>query len=300
MKIFLTGASGMLAAEVIPKLRAHGHEVLASDLRPRLASMALLDITNLNQIKKEFSRTQPDYVFHLAAETDVDLCEQRPDHAFRVNTLGTENIALACQQWNIPLLYISTAGVFSGEKKEPYTEFDTPHPANVYGRSKWQGEIIVRDLLSRHYIIRAGWMVGGWEIDKKFVYKIVHQILEGKKELRVVADKFGSPTFTKDFARNLMTVIETNRYGLYHMTNTGTCSRYEVAVKIVELMNLKDDIKVLPISSDEFPLPAPRARSEMMRNYKLELLGLNHMPHWQESLAAYIQAHTQTLRHHSN
>ena len=133
-------------------------------------------------------------------------------------------------------------------------------------------------------------MVGGWDIDKKFVYKIVQQIKEGKQELNVVADKFGSPTFTKDFANNLMNVVNTGRYGLYHMTNKGTCSRFDVAVKIVEFMNCKKTVKVNPINSAQFPLPAPRANSEMMRNYKLDLLGLNHMPHWEESLKQYIQS----------
>ena len=290
MKIFLTGASGMLAAEVIPQLEADGHKVIETDLRPRLDRIIPLDITDLDQVKKEISAVRPDYVFHLAAETNVDLCEQKPDLAFRVNTLGTENIALACQEFDVRLLYISTAGVFGGKKKEPYTEFDIPDPANIYGHSKLQGEHIVKNLLSRYFIIRAGWMVGGWEIDKKFVYKIVQQILEGRKELRVVCDKFGSPTFTRDFAGNLMNVINTNRYGLYHMTNRGTCSRYEVAVKIVEFMGLKSKVKIIAISSDEFLLPAPRADSEMMRNYRLDLLGLNHMPHWEESLKRYIES----------
>ncbi len=299
MKIFLTGASGMLATEVALKLEAQGHTVIQTDARPRLPQISVLDITEQKKVQADISKAKPDYVFHLAAETDVDLCEQKPDHAYRVNTLGTENIALACQQFDIPMLYISTAGVFGGEKKEPYTEFDIPNPANVYGHSKLQGEIVVRNLLSKYFIIRAGWMVGGWEIDKKFVYKIVTQLREGKKELRVVSDKWGSPTFTKDFADNVLNVVNTRRYGLYHMTNKGCATRYEIARKIVEFMGLKEDVKINAISSDAFPLPAPRARSEMMINYKLELLGLNNMPYWEESLATYIKTHTQPQVAHS-
>lgn len=289
MKILVTGAAGMLAAEIISKLLKNNHRVIQTDINQRLPEIKKLDITELDTVMSTVKKVQPDYVFHLAAETDVDLCEKKPDHAFKVNTLGTENIALACQKYEVSLLYISTAGVFYGDKKTPYTELDKPKPKNIYGESKLNGELTVKDQLSRYFIIRAGWMVGGWEIDKKFVYKIVKQLKEGRKKLRVVNDKFGSPTFTKDFAKNLMNVINTKRYGLYHMTNKGTCSRYDVAVKIVEFMGLKEKVKVNPITSDQFPLPAPRADSEMMQNYKLELLGLNSMPHWEESLEQYIK-----------
>ncbi len=289
MNIFLTGASGMLAAEVTPKLISLGHGVIQTDVRPRMEGIIALDIADEKRVFEKISMAKPDYVFHLAAETNVDLCEQKPDHAFRINTLGTENIVLACQKFDIPLLYVSTSSVFPGVKKEPYTEFDAPNPVNVYAKSKLGGEIVVQKLLQRYFIVRAGWMVGGWDIDKKFVYKIVQQLKEGKKELRVVSDKFGSPTFTKDFANHLMNIVNTGRYGIYHLTNKGSCSRYDMAVKIVEFMGLKGQVKIQPISSDEFPLPAPRADSEMVRNYKLDLLGFNNMPEWQESLEYYIK-----------
>ena len=289
MKIFLTGSSGMLAAAIIPKLEAQGHKLILTDARPALSGMSLLDITDYRKVRETISMAKSDYVFHLAAETNVDLCEQRPEHAFKVNTLVTENIALVCQEEYIPLLYISTGAVFPGDKREPYTEFDVPRPVSVYGESKWQGEIVIRNLLRKYFIIRAGWMVGGWEIDKKFVYKIVQQLKDGKKELQVVADKFGSPTFTKDFASNLLDVINAGRYGVYHMANQGTCSRYDMALRIVEYMELKNKVNVVPINSAQFPLPAPRAASEMLRNYKLDLLGLNNMPNWEVSLEQYIK-----------
>ena len=289
MKILLTGAAGMLAAEVVPELKRQGAEVRGFDIHQRLPDIEQLDITDREAVLKTAGTVKPDYIFHLAAETDVDRSEKDPDHAFRVNTIGTENIALACQKLGIKLLYISTAGVFFGDKSEPYTEFDIPNPANVYGHSKLQGEIIVRNLLSEFFIVRAGWMVGGWEIDKKFVYKIVQQLKEGKTELKVVADKFGSPTFTKDFAKNLVALVNTGRFGLYHMTNKGSGSRYDIAVKIVEFMGLKGKVDVTAINSAQFPLPAPRARSEMMRNYHLDLINLNLMPHWEKSLEDYIK-----------
>ncbi len=296
MKILVTGAAGMLASSVVPELVQNGHRafgstpsVIGTDINLRLPEVRKMDVTNLTEVDEYVRKTEPDFIFHLAAETDVDLCEQDPDHAFRTNTLGTENVALACQKHDVPMLYISTAGVFYGDKPEPYTEMDEPRPANVYGVSKLFGELAVKQFLGRFFIVRAGWMVGGWDIDKKFVYKIVRKLKNGEKLIRVVSDKFGSPSFTKDFAKNLLPLIATQRYGLYHMTNKGSASRYEIALKIVDLMGLSNTVKVEPINSAEFPLPAPRARSEAMRNYRLDLLGMNQMPHWEESLERYIR-----------
>lgn len=288
MVILVTGAAGMLASEVIPALKQEGHQVFGVDVHQRLPDIAALDITRLDDVRVMVEKIKPEWIFHLAAETDVDRCEREPDHAFRVNTIGTENIALICQKMGIKLVYISTAGVFFGDKPDPYHEYDAPNPANIYGVSKWKGEEAVSRLLKEFFIVRAGWMVGGWEIDKKFVFKIVTQLKEGKKELMVVSDKYGSPTFTKDFAKNLTQLFKTGRYGLYHMTNQGTCSRYDIALKIVAFMGLENQVKVKPINSAQFPLSAPRARSEMMRNMHLDLIGLNMMPHWEESLQQYI------------
>lgn len=296
MKILITGAAGMLAADVITNLQEAKHEVIQTDINRRLPDIDILDVSNKDKVFQKINDTEPDYVFHLAAETNVDLCEQDADHAFRINALGTENIALACREFGCRLLYISTSSVFNGDKPDSYIESDKPDPVNIYGKSKLQGEIVVQDLLSRYFIIRAGWMVGGWELDKKFVYKIVQKLEGGERELKVVSDKFGSLTFTKDFAANLMKVIETNRYGLYHMVNNGMGSRYDIAVKIVEFIGLKDKVRINSVSSEEFPLPAPRSRSEVLRNHKLDLLGLNNMPFWQESLAEYIRINKRYIK----
>ncbi|MFH1878921.1 MAG: dTDP-4-dehydrorhamnose reductase [Candidatus Omnitrophota bacterium] len=291
MKILITGAAGMLADAIIPVLLKNGkHEVIQTDVNRRLPDIEALDVTDPAGVMGRISAVKPDFVFHLGAETDVDLCEQEPDRAYMVNTLGTENIALACAQNNTGLLYISSGAVFGGEKRYPYTEFDTPRPVSVYGDSKLQGEYIVKGILTKYFIVRAGWMVGGWELDKKFVYKIVRQVREGKKHLKVVFDKAGSPTFTKDFAANLMSLIGTGRYGTYHLANKGGCTRYDIAVKIVEYMGLSGEVSVEPITSAKFPLPAPRACSEQIRNYKLDLLGINNMPKWEDSLREYISA----------
>ncbi len=288
MRILITGAAGMLADEIIPVLLRGRHELVMTDINQRLPRIGGLDIANADDALKKILAAKPDYVFHLGAETNVDLCEKSPDHASLVNTEGTKNVAEACKECGSKLLYISSGAVFDGKKKEPYIESDATGPVSVYGKSKLEGANIIRGLVKDHFIIRAGWMVGGWELDKKFVYKIVQQIKQGKKELKVVNDKFGTPTFTVDFAANLMDVINTERFGTFHMVNNGTCSRYDIALKIVEYMGCQDTVKVDPISSDMFPLPAPRARSEMLYNQKLEEMGLNNMPHWETSLKTYI------------
>ncbi|MBD3426569.1 MAG: dTDP-4-dehydrorhamnose reductase [Candidatus Omnitrophica bacterium] len=289
MKILVTGAAGMLGAEIVKDLIKKGHDVVQTDINQRLPDINALNVTDPGGVSRFVGESSPDYVFHLAAETNVDLCEQDPEHAYRVNAAGTENIVRACSENGAKLLYISTGSVFNGQKDAPYTETDEPDPLSIYGKSKYEGEKAVKDNLKEYFIIRAGWMVGGWELDKKFVYKLVRQIKEGKKELRVVSDKFGCPTFTKDFAANLMQVIDAGEYGLYHMTNKGSCSRYQMAIKLVEFMGKAGKIRVSPISSSEFPLPAPRPRSAVMQNRKLDMMGLNGMPEWEASLEEYIR-----------
>jgi dTDP-4-dehydrorhamnose reductase len=288
MEILVTGAAGMLAAEVVPELKSNGHAVIETDINLRLPSITKLDFTDINAVEDIIKQSKPDFIFHIAALTDVDLCEKEPDLAYKVNLLGTENIALMCYKYNLPILYISTGGVFNGQKPSAYTEFDQPDPVNKYADSKLRGEIVIQNLLTKYFILRAGWMIGGGDIDKKFVYKIVQQLKDGKTELNVVNDKFGSPCFTFDFAKQILPIIETGRYGIYHCANGGFVSRFEIAQKIVELMNLNERVKINPINSAQFPLPAPRSRSEAIANYKLNLLGINKMPDWQKSLERYL------------
>jgi dTDP-4-dehydrorhamnose reductase len=287
MKIFITGAAGMLGSALCPTLEQKRHNVFATDLTPE-KGIEYLDVRNYAQIEKAIEKTKPDIIMHLAAETDVDRCEVEPNHAFLTNTIGTQHVALVCQKHHIPMVYISTIGVFYGDKSDPYTEFDTPNPINIYGRSKLEGEKIVQNLLERYYIVRAGWMMGGGPTrDKKFIGKIVKQIKE-KALLKAVDDKIGSPTYTFDFCKCLSGLIETGYYGLYHCTNKGYGSRFDVAKKIVTFLD-RTDVTVEPVSSAYFPLPAARARSEMSRNYKLELLGIDTTRHWEEALKEYIE-----------
>ena len=282
-RILVTGAGGMVGSYV-PSVFGD-LELTLTDVVPEVAQM---DVADPEAVMRAVVDAQPDVVLHLAAATDVDQCEKDHDLAFRVNAIGTQNVALATRAVGAELVYISTAGVFDGEKHEPYTEFDDPAPGNVYGHSKLAGERVVSTLLDRFYIVRAGWMIGGGAKDKKFVGKIVSQIEEGQTELRAVDDKFGSPTYARDLLEGIRRLLQTGYSGLYHMVNGGCCSRYDVAVEIRSILG-RPEIQIEPVSSAHFPLPAPRVRSEAMRNYKLELLGLEPQRSWQEALRAYVE-----------
>jgi dTDP-4-dehydrorhamnose reductase len=281
-RMLVTGAGGMVGSYV-PAVFQDYDLVLTN----RIEGMPHLDVREPPAVMQMVAEVKPDVVLHLAAATDVDRCEQEPEWAYHTNVIGTQNVVLACQAFDITMVYISTAGVFWGDKPAPYTEFDVPKPANVYGESKLAGEHIVSSLLRHYYIVRAGWMIGGGIKDKKFVATIAKLILEGKNPLRAVNDKLGTPTYGKDLLRGIHTLLDTGYYGLYHMVNKGCCSRYDVACAIRDILE-RPDVEIVPVSSAYFPLPALRARSEAMRNLKLELLGLDQMRPWQDALHEYI------------
>jgi dTDP-4-dehydrorhamnose reductase len=283
-RILVTGAAGALASYV-PGVFTD-HELVLTDIT---GDFEHLDVADPDAVLSTAERVRPDVVLHFAAATDVDRCEQEPDLAFSTNAIGTQNVVRACRAVDALLVYISTAGVFWGDKPDPYTEFDEPGPANVYGHSKLAGERAVEAQLSRYYIARAGWMIGGGATrDKKFVGKIVELVRRGEQSLRAVDDKFGSPTYAKDMVAGIRRLLQTDNFGLYHMVNTGgPCSRYDVALAIRDALG-RPDLDIAPVSSAYFPLPAPRARSEAMTNYKLQLLGRDWMRPWQEALAEYV------------
>jgi dTDP-4-dehydrorhamnose reductase len=286
MIALVTGANGMLGTALCPVLSKNEYEVLPTDINITNSRMEFFDVRDFDKLKIFINKNKPDIVFHLAAETDVDKCEIEVDHAYMTNTIGTENIALVCQEYDLPLVYISTCGVFDGKKVEPYNEFDEPDPISIYTKSKFEGEKAVRSLLRKYFIFRAGWMVGGGKKDKKFVAKIV-ELMKTKSTLTVVNDKRGCLTFTKDFSECIVKIIKLGRYGLYHVTNKGAASRYEIACKIVEYLGRKD-VKVQPVSSAYFSLAAPRPDSEVVDNYKLKLLGIE-MRHWEDALNDYLK-----------
>jgi len=284
--ILVTGSGGMMGCHLLDVFSPE--ELYLTDLQPS-AGIHALDTRDPAAVMRTFERVKPEMAIHLAAETDVDRCEREVDHAFRSNALGTLNMALACQRFGVELVYVSTAGVFDGSKPDPYTEFDTPAPVSVYAKAKYEGEKLVQSLVPRHYIVRAGWMFGGKGKDKKFVGKIAAMCLgleNGAREIRVVNDKFGSPTYAKDLLQTLRVLSRSGFYGVYHTVNAGWCSRYDVAVEIARFLH--SDIPIVAVPSAMFPLSAPRPRSEAARSYKLELLGLAHMRPWQEALHEYL------------
>ncbi len=270
----------MLGTDLCQEWQAQGYEIYATDIQD-------MDVREPAQVRQTFATVKPDLVLHLAALTDVDGCEREPEQAYRTNTVGTQNIALACQSASVPLVYISTLSVFDGAKCEPYTEFDTPNPQSWYSRAKYEGEKIVEHLLQRYYIVRAGWMFGGGREDKKFVAKII-ELAGQRAELKIVNDKFGSPTYTRDLARALIQLTRTGWFGVYHSVNTGEpCSRYEFAQQILDYAQVTN-CRLLPVTSAQFPLPAPRPRMEAARNLHAELLGLQLMRPWPAALQEYV------------
>jgi dTDP-4-dehydrorhamnose reductase len=279
--LLVTGAGGMVgsyAQEVFKEF-----DLILTDI---IGGYSYLNVEDKSSVQSLVKRTGPDYVLHLAAATDVDRCEIEPEWADRVNAGGTRNIALACRDLGITMIYISTGAVFNGGKETPYIETDTVSPSNKYGLYKYKGEEIVRSLLDRFYIVRASWMIGGGRNDKKFVGKIIHKIMSGEKEIKAVNDKFGSITYARDLLYGIKGLIATDRFGVYHMANGGVYSRYDIAKEIINIVE-KKDIKLIPVSSDEFPLPAPRGRSEALENYNLNKLNLNHMKQGKEALREY-------------
>ncbi len=274
--ILVTGANGMVGSYL--KQVFETADVSLTDIPE-------MDVADPVKVKSVFDRIKPRTVIHLAAKTDVDKCETEIDDAYKTNALGTLHVALACQQIDATLVYISTGGVFAGDQATPYTEFDAPNPPTVYAKSKYEGERFVRANLHKHYILRAGWMIGGGEKDKKFVGKMV-SLLSEKDEIMAVNDKFGTITYALHLVKTIKQMINTGLYGTYHVASDGVCSRFDIAKEIARIIGSK--VKIIPVGSDRFPLPAPRGRSEAMKSYKLDLLGLNTLPNWQEALREYL------------
>jgi dTDP-4-dehydrorhamnose reductase len=286
MKLLITGSTGMLGSSMVPILVKRGYEVVTSNFL-----YSHMDITDIEQVRKTAKLAQPDMILHLAAETDVDRCEREPAHAFMVNAFGTYNVALVCKELKIPMLYVSTIGVFYGDKEIPYNEGDQPRPANIYGMSKLAGEEYVKKILKDYFIVRAGWMMGGGPSrDKKFVGKIVNQVKYNQPSVKAVTDKVGSPTYAPDFCEVVANLIATDEYGLYHCTNHGYPSRFDVAKEVVKLLGSKSE--VIPVDSSAFSsLSAGRANSEMSDNLHLGYINLDSMRDWREALEEYIKAY---------
>ena len=288
-RVLVTGASGMLGEAILQVLAEKQANILATDIATTEPNISYLDIRDINHCNKICHEFRPNIVIHLGALVDLEYCELNADNAWLTNALGTENIALLSKKYGAQMVYISTAGVFDGDK-DVYNDFDTPNPLGIYAKSKYYSEVFVQQYLSEYYIFRAGWMMGGGvSKDKKFINKIYKKICSGVNELFIVEDKLGTPTYTYDFARNIFIVIELGYFGLYNQVSLGGGSRYDVAEEFINLLGLQSIIKLNKVGSAYFSQEffAPRPQSEKLINLKLESRGLNQMRHWKDCLKEY-------------
>ena len=268
-KVLVTGAKGMLGKDLCPILEDSGYEVIETDIDT-------MDITDIFSVKTNLEKFKPDIVIHCAAYTNVDGAEADIDTAGKINVKGTENLAKICSKYDVPILYISTDYVFNGEKNEPYTPDDEPDPLNIYGITKLKGEQVIKKYCKKYYIIRTSWLYGIH--GKNFVETMIN-LAKTKKEIKVVDDQIGCPTWTVELANAIIRLIEDYEYGTYHACGSGSTSWYGFAKKIFELENIEIDLQ--PCRTDDFPRPAKRPKYSVMDNGKL-------CRSWEISLKEYL------------
>ena len=252
--------------------------------------MPYCDIRDIKQTTKTILDYKPDVILNFAALVDLEYCEREKDDCYLTNTIAAVHLFNLAKDLNIPYVFISTAGIF-GNDKEFYTEEDIPYPLSAYGKSKYYTEQLLQNQgYDKYWIFRAGWMMGGGpDKDKKFVNKIMKQIKAGVKELNVVDDKLGVPTYTKDFAYSILRHLEEDLpYGLYNMVSSGEASRYQTAVEINEFLELGVTINKVDSSFFAQEYSAPRPYSEKLINKSLNDLERNYMRDWKTCLQEYL------------
>jgi dTDP-4-dehydrorhamnose reductase len=288
-KIYIAGCGGMLGEAFYSQFK-DDYILKCTDKDVNESWLSYLDFRDFDAYKKDVNDFRPDYLFHLGAYTDLEFCELNADETYNTNTLGVENAVYLANTLDIPLLYISTAGIFDG-KKVIYDDWDQPNPLGVYARAKYMGERFVVENTKRYLVCRAGWMMGaGPKKDKKFIQKLMKQLKEGKKELFIVDDKDGTPTFTHDFAKNVKALIQKEYWGLYNMVCGGQTSRYEVAQELLKILGMTNTVKLTAVKSDYFKATyfAERPPCERLVNRKLLIRNINLMRDWKVALEEYI------------
>lgn len=275
MKILITGSNGMLGHDLASALE--GHELI-------LTTSKTLDITDKDSVLEFICNAKPDVVINSAAYTDVDGCEENPDLAYAVNGDGVRNLALACHEVDCPLVHISTDYVFDGRATEPIAEDGEIGPISVYGKSKLEGEKAIQEILDKYFIIRTAWLYG---INGKNFPRTMLELAESHSEITVVYDEVGTPTYTPDLAYGISKLIETDHYGIYHLTNSGSCSWCEFARYIFDVAD--KEVEVIPVTASEFARPAPRPSYSVLENKNWVENGFEPLRNYKEAIKEYIE-----------
>lgn len=289
-KIYMAGAGGMLG-EAFYKSFKDSHELKCTDIDVNESWLSHLDFRDFDAYRDDVLAFKPDWLFHLGAYTDLEYCELHAEDTYRTNTASVESAVKIANELRIPVLYISTAGIFNG-KQDVYDETDLPDPMGHYAKSKYLGEKYVQANANDHLICRAGWMMGGGaRKDKKFVQKLMKQIGEGRKVLHIVNDKDGTPTYTHDFAVNTRLLIEKGQRGLFNMVCGGLTSRLDVARELLAVLKLQDSVRIEEVDSGYFSKEyfADRPPCERLINKRLDDFGLNVMRDWKTALRDYVR-----------
>ena len=276
MKVLVTGATGQLGWDVMKELKGRG-------IICRGTGSEDLDITDRDAVMQYIMTYRPDAVIHCAAYTAVDKAEEKPKICRKVNADGTSYIAEACKMVDAKMIYISTDYVFGDDGNKPHEVDDPPHPLNVYGQTKWEGEEAVRHILQKYFIVRISWSFG--KHGNNFV-KTMLRLGKMQKEISVVADQFGAPTYTADLAPLLCDMILTEKYGTYHACNSGWCSWAEFAQEIFRVAKM--DVKVIPIRTEDYPVRARRPKNSRMSTYGLTKNGFGILENWKSAIKTYF------------
>jgi dTDP-4-dehydrorhamnose reductase len=276
MKALVTGSAGMLAKDLIPCLSKMGHEVIAPPEDK-------LDITDLQVVRSAVDGFKPDIIINCAAYTNVDEAEKQEHQALIVNGLGVQNLCILCQEHDIPLVHFSTDYVFDGSKAGPYTIYDRTNPINAYGRSKLLGEKYILWLLSKFYLLRTSWLFG---LHGKNFIETMLEIGQRQKQVSVVTDQKGCPTWTRHLAEATVALIETGRYGIYHVTNSEATTWFDFTKEIFRLAGMSTE--VLPVISEQFPRPAKRPSNSVLDPFPLKEVVGRGMPSWKVALKEYL------------
>ena len=277
MRVFVTGVKGQLGYDVMNELEKQGLEGIGVDIDE-------MDITDADQVNKVIKEAAPDAVIHCAAYTAVDAAEDNEEICRKVNAQGTENIAKVCEELDIKMMYISTDYVFNGQGERPWEPDDEREPLNVYGQTKYEGELAIEEHVKKFFTVRIAWVFG---VNGKNFIKTMLNVGKTHDHLTVVNDQTGSPTYTYDLARLLVDMIQTDKYGRYHATNEGLCTWYEFACEIFKQAGM--DVSVAPVSSDEYPAKAKRPSNSRMDKSKLTANGFQPLPTWQDALSRYLK-----------